>query len=90
MGQDFWRRRLRFATRGRVGSGDLRGRGAAAAGFPDVEFIDLTDELCPEDVCRTMLNGLVMYRDTHHLAGTAATVNLTPRLEPRVIEALAR
>jgi hypothetical protein len=63
---------------------------AAAAGLPDVEFIDLTDELCPEDVCRSVLNGLVMYRDTHHLAGTAATINLTSSLEPRVIEALAR
>jgi hypothetical protein len=63
---------------------------AAAVGLPDVEFIDLSDELCPGGVCRATLNGLVMYRDTHHLAATAATVNLTSRLEPRVIEALAR
>jgi len=61
---------------------------AAAVGLPDVEFIDLTDQLCPESICRATLNGLVMYRDTHHLAGTAATANLTSRLEPRVIEAL--
>jgi peptidoglycan/LPS O-acetylase OafA/YrhL len=63
---------------------------AAAAGLPQVEFIDLTDQLCTEGVCRTTLNGLVMYRDTHHLAGTAATANLTSRLEPRVMEALGR
>ncbi|MEA3179585.1 MAG: hypothetical protein QOI59_3108, partial [Gammaproteobacteria bacterium] len=56
----------------------------AVAGLPDVEIIDLTDELCPGDVCRGVLNGLVMYRDTHHLAGTAATINLTSSLEPRV------
>jgi hypothetical protein len=61
---------------------------AAAAGLPGVEFIDLTGELCPQGVCRPMLNGLVMYRDTHHLAGTATNINLTSRLEPRVIEAL--
>jgi hypothetical protein len=61
---------------------------AATAGLPDVEFIDLTDELCPEGVCKTMLNGLVMYRDTHHLAGTAATAILASKLETRVMEAL--
>jgi peptidoglycan/LPS O-acetylase OafA/YrhL len=63
---------------------------AAAAGLPQVEFIDLTDQLCTEGVCRSTLNGLVMYRDTHHLAGTAATANLTSMLEPRVMEALGR
>jgi hypothetical protein len=63
---------------------------AAAAGLPDVEFIDLTDQLCPAAICRATLNGLVMYRDTHHLAGTAATANLTSTLEPRMAEALAR
>jgi peptidoglycan/LPS O-acetylase OafA/YrhL len=61
---------------------------AAATGLSQVEFIDLTDQLCTKGVCKTTLNGLVMYRDTHHLAGTAATANLTSRLEPRVMEAL--
>jgi hypothetical protein len=61
----------------------------AAANRANVKFIDLTDQLCPEGVCRTTLNGLVMYRDTHHLAGTAETAVLTSKLEPRVMEALA-
>jgi peptidoglycan/LPS O-acetylase OafA/YrhL len=59
-----------------------------AAARANVKLIDLTDPLCPEGVCRTTFNGLVMYRDTHHLAGTAATAILTSRLEPRVLEAL--
>jgi peptidoglycan/LPS O-acetylase OafA/YrhL len=61
----------------------------AAASGANVTFIDLTDQLCPAGVCKATLNGLVLYRDTHHLAGTAATAILTSKLEPRVMEALA-
>lgn len=60
----------------------------AAASRANVKFIDLTDQLCPAGVCRATLDGLVMYRDTHHLAGTAATAILTSKLEPGVKEAL--
>ena len=62
---------------------------SAATGLANVHFIDLTDQLCPGGICRTTLNGLVMYRDTHHLAGTSAA-SLGPALKPQVLAALSR
>jgi peptidoglycan/LPS O-acetylase OafA/YrhL len=60
---------------------------SAALGLSNVSFIDLTDQLCPANVCKTTLDGLVMYRDTHHLTGTSA-IHLISTLEPQVLRAL--
>jgi peptidoglycan/LPS O-acetylase OafA/YrhL len=61
---------------------------SAADGLSNVRFIDLTDQLCPQSVCKTILNGLVMYRDTHHLAGKAAA-SLAPAFDPQVLGPLS-
>jgi hypothetical protein len=60
---------------------------SAALGMSNVTFIDLTDQLCPDNVCRTRLNGRTMYRDTHHLAGSSAA-DLTSTLEHQVLQTL--
>jgi peptidoglycan/LPS O-acetylase OafA/YrhL len=62
---------------------------SSAAGLPNVKFIDLTDQLCPQGVCDTVRNDLVMYRDTHHLT-SASAANLALPLEQQVLSAMAR
>ena len=52
---------------------------SAAASLPGVRLIDLDCALCPRGVCKAVVNGTVMYRDTHHLAGKSAA-----SLEPSV------
>jgi len=60
---------------------------SAAASLPNVKLIDLTGGLCPQDVCRAVVNGMVMYRDTHHLAGKSAA-SLGPLLDSQIAAAL--
>jgi peptidoglycan/LPS O-acetylase OafA/YrhL len=60
----------------------------AVAGIPDVFVVDLTGELCHNGVCGGTDNGMVIYRDTDHLAGHFAA-SLEPLLEPKVLAALA-
>lgn len=60
---------------------------SAAASLSDVRLIDLTGELCPHGVCTAIVNGAVMYRDTHHLAGKSAAT-LEPLLDSQVTAAL--
>ena len=46
-----------------------------AAAPKAVRFIDMTDRLCPGDVCPVMEDGSVIYRDGHHLTmGYSATL----------------
>jgi peptidoglycan/LPS O-acetylase OafA/YrhL len=60
---------------------------SAAASLPGIRLIDLTATLCPRGVCKAVLNGRVMYRDTHHLAGKSAA-SLEPELESKVAATL--
>ena len=38
-----------------------------------MRLIDLDGALCPGGVCTAVVNGTVMYRDTHHLTQTYIT-----------------
>jgi len=60
---------------------------SAAASLPNVRLIDLDGALCPGGVCTAVVNGTVMYRDTHHLAGKSAAT-LEPLLDSQVAAAL--
>jgi peptidoglycan/LPS O-acetylase OafA/YrhL len=57
----------------------------AARGLPNVQFIDLTDQLCGERVCWAEKQGVVMYRDDNHLTGRFAdtlTEEVTAQILP--------
>ena len=43
-----------------------------AAGFPDVEVLDLTDRFCTATECPPVLDGVALYWDSHHISATAA------------------
>jgi len=60
---------------------------SAAAALPGVRLIDLTAVLCPGEVCKAVVNGRVMYRDTHHLAGKSAA-GLEPQLDSQIAAAM--
>jgi hypothetical protein len=45
---------------------------SAAASLPGIWLIDLTAALCPQGICKAVVDGKVIYRDTHHLAGKSA------------------
>jgi hypothetical protein len=57
---------------------------AGANGLPNVFFIDLTELFCQKDVCRTVEEGKVMYRDDNHLTGSFAG-SLAPVLETKLL-----
>jgi peptidoglycan/LPS O-acetylase OafA/YrhL len=56
---------------------------SAAASLPGIRLIDLDATLCPRGVCKAVVNGRVMYRDTHHLAGKSAA-SLEAQLESKI------
>ncbi len=58
-----------------------------ARGMQEVHFIDLTDQLCPGEVCPTVRDGMVMYRDDNHLTGRFAE-SLAPALERQLLPIL--
>jgi hypothetical protein len=60
---------------------------SAAASLPGIRLIDLTAALCPQGICKAVVGGKVMYRDTHHLAGKSAA-SLEPVLASQVAAAL--
>jgi len=62
---------------------------SAARGLSNVHLIDMTADLCPQGLCRATLNGLPMYRDSHHLTGRFTT-SLEPEIETQVLAALRR
>jgi peptidoglycan/LPS O-acetylase OafA/YrhL len=56
---------------------------AAAARMPQgVELVDMTDRLCGEARCDAVRDGLLIYRDSHHLTATYAR-HLAPTLWQR-------
>ncbi len=61
----------------------------AAENLPGVRLVDLTDQFCPDGMCRSVRDGVVMYRDTDHLTG-AFSVVLAPLLESEIRAALPR
>ncbi|MCG5467346.1 acyltransferase [Micromonospora sp. LAH09] len=55
----------------------------AAAAVPDVRLADLNDAICPTEPCPAVIDGLLVYRDAHHLTATYAR-SLAPRLHDRL------
>jgi len=60
---------------------------AGARGLPNIHFIDLTDQLCHEEVCWTVRRGEVIYRDSNHLTSSFAD-SLIPVLEAELLPIL--
>jgi hypothetical protein len=58
-----------------------------ARGLSNIHFIDLTDQLCEEEVCWSVRSGEVMYRDSNHLTGSFAR-SLMPVLEAELLPIL--
>ncbi|MCI4064591.1 acyltransferase [Micromonospora sp. R77] len=56
---------------------------AAAQGLPGVSLVDLTDVICPTERCAPVIDGVLVYRDAHHLTATYART-LAPRLAERL------
>jgi peptidoglycan/LPS O-acetylase OafA/YrhL len=46
--------------------------GAAHVGNPGVTLISLTDLMCDTTTCHSVIGGLIVYRDFHHLTGSFA------------------
>jgi len=45
---------------------------AGARGLSNVHFIDITDRICQQNICRPIQKDGLLYRDHHHLTGTFA------------------
>jgi len=60
---------------------------AAARDLQNVYFIDMTEQLCHNNVCSAVQNGQIIYRDESHLTGSFAD-RLTPVLEQRLLTIL--
>jgi hypothetical protein len=60
----------------------------ATAGMPGVHILDLTDQICPAQVCPASLNNVIIYRDETHLTGTFAG-SLAPTMRRRLTAVLA-
>jgi peptidoglycan/LPS O-acetylase OafA/YrhL len=52
----------------------------AAARAPRSHLIDLTPEICPEGICRSVIGNALVYRDDNHLTATFART-LSPWIE---------
>ena len=58
----------------------------AAKEAPGARLVDLTDKICPRDVCRAVIGNALVYRDRSHMSATFAAT-LAPSLEQRLREA---
>jgi hypothetical protein len=47
-------------------------RAATRALAPRATLVDLNDAICPSDPCPVVLNGMIVYRDDHHMTATFA------------------
>lgn len=65
----------RAAALSRVGTGQVE----VLTGHPGWVGVDLTDFVCPRDVCAPVIGDVVVYRDSNHLTDTYVRT-LTPRL----------
>ena len=50
----------------------VRTRERAAAAVANATYVDLTDRICGGFPCKVVTNGIVMFRDNHHLTNTYA------------------
>ena len=53
---------------------------STAARLAGATLVDLTPWVCPWETCPVVLNGMIVYRDTHHLTATFAA-SLAPALK---------
>lgn len=60
---------------------------SAVLDTPAVTGIDLTDDFCDADVCHTVIGGLIVYFDSHHLTATFART-LAPYLGEKISRAI--
>jgi peptidoglycan/LPS O-acetylase OafA/YrhL len=60
---------------------------AGASGFPNVHFIDLTEQFCEGKVCPAIQHDTVIYRDSNHMTRTFANT-LRPALEAQLLPIL--
>jgi peptidoglycan/LPS O-acetylase OafA/YrhL len=58
----------------------------AAAKSPHANLIDITDEICPADLCRAVIGNALVYRDKTHLTATFART-LSPWIGEGIKEA---
>jgi hypothetical protein len=56
---------------------------AGAQDIPNVRFLDLSDLICRAASCPSVQNGLIVYRDSHHMTGAYAD-SLASGLESRL------
>jgi hypothetical protein len=62
---------------------------SAAAGFSNVSPIDMNDRVCPQGTCYAQHDGMVVFRDDHHIAVRYAE-SLSPVLAQRLAIEAAR
>jgi peptidoglycan/LPS O-acetylase OafA/YrhL len=55
----------------------------AARPFSNIEFVDMNDQICPDETCRAELNGVVVFRDSVHMTASFAE-SLAPVLGRRL------
>lgn len=55
---------------------------------PNISFVDVTDALCDAEFCPVVENGVLLYRDSHHLTRTA-TMQFVEQLGAATASALA-
>lgn len=67
-----------------------RAERAVVAEFPNVRFINLTTDLCPNGYCLTVLDGIRIYKDDNHLTQTFALRRMVPLLKPVLADAMTR
>jgi peptidoglycan/LPS O-acetylase OafA/YrhL len=70
----------------RVHDWDLEFDVRAAKAAPFAHLIDITDEICPSDLCRAVIGNALVYRDKSHLTATFART-LSPWIGEGIKEA---
>lgn len=58
----------------------------AALPYPGVHVIDMTDLVCPQGICHSVMNGQLVFRDQQHLDGAFVTL-LSPLLHGKLAAA---
>jgi peptidoglycan/LPS O-acetylase OafA/YrhL len=70
-------------------SGVLKAEEAAAAGVSGATFLDFSDLLCGPAKCAAVTNGLIAFRDSHHMNAPFAE-SLSSRVAERLVPAVER
>jgi hypothetical protein len=70
-------------------NGNIGEREAIAVAATGAGLVDLTDAICPgTGDCPVVMNGMIMFRDDHHLTATFAAA-LGPALDQRIVDILS-